>query len=138
MGFITKAPRTTCGVDSILVIVDKLTNSAYFILIFKSIYVEKLTGIYVREVVVRHGVPLLVVSDRDVRFTSSFCRKFHEELGTQLHFSTTYHPQSDDQSERTIHTLEDMLLPCVLDFRGSWDTYLALAEFSNKTVLTRC
>ena len=83
-----------------------------------------------REVVLRHGVPISIVSDRDVHFTSRFWKKFHEELGTRLHFSTAYHPQTDGQSERTIQTLEDMLRACVLDFGGSWDTYLPLAEFS--------
>ena len=47
-----------------------------------------------------------------------------------MHFSTAYHPQTDGQSERTIQTLEDMLRACVLDFGGSWDAYLPLAEFS--------
>ncbi|GKA89424.1 putative reverse transcriptase domain-containing protein [Tanacetum coccineum] len=44
--------------------------------------------------------------------------------------STTYHPQTDGQSERTIQTLEDMLRACVLDFGGSWDVHLLLVEFS--------
>ncbi|GJY69646.1 putative reverse transcriptase domain-containing protein [Tanacetum coccineum] len=43
--------------------------------------------------------------------------------------STTYHPQTDGQSERTIQTLEDILIACVLDFRGTWDVYLPLAKF---------
>ena len=81
-----------------------------------------------REVVSWHGVPISIVLDRDVRFTSSFWKKFHEDLGTRLHFSTAYHPQTDGQSERTSQTLKDMLQACVLDFRVSWDTYLPLAE----------
>ncbi|GJZ27999.1 putative reverse transcriptase domain-containing protein [Tanacetum coccineum] len=44
--------------------------------------------------------------------------------------STTYHPQTDGQSEYTIHTLEYMLRACVIDFGGTWDTHLPLAEFS--------
>ncbi|GJW05464.1 putative reverse transcriptase domain-containing protein [Tanacetum coccineum] len=44
--------------------------------------------------------------------------------------STTYHPETDGQSERTIQTLEDMLRACVMDFGGSWDTHLPLVEFS--------
>ncbi|GJY28298.1 putative reverse transcriptase domain-containing protein [Tanacetum coccineum] len=44
--------------------------------------------------------------------------------------STTYHPQTDGQSERTIQTLEDMLRACVLNFKGSWDVHLPLVEFS--------
>ncbi|GKA25250.1 putative reverse transcriptase domain-containing protein [Tanacetum coccineum] len=51
-------------------------------------------------------------------------------LGTRLDMSTAYHPQTDGQSERTIQTLEDMLRACVIDFGGSWDTHLPLAEFS--------
>ncbi|XP_052622433.1 uncharacterized protein LOC128127784, partial [Lactuca sativa] len=130
MDFITKLPRTARGVDAIWVIVDRLTKSAHFLAISESSSAEKLAEIYVKEVVSRHGVPISIVSDRDVRFTSRFWKKFHEELGTKLHFSTAYHPQTDGQSERTIQTLEDMLRACVLDFGGSWDAYLPLAEFS--------
>ena len=130
MDFITKLPRTARGVDSIWVVVDRLTKSAHFIPIQESISAERLADIYVREIVARHGVPVSVVSDRDVRFTSRFWKRFHDEMGTRLHFSTAFHPQTDGQSERTIQTLEDMLRACVLDFGGCWDTYLPLAEFS--------
>ncbi|GJU24305.1 putative reverse transcriptase domain-containing protein [Tanacetum coccineum] len=47
-----------------------------------------------------------------------------------LDMSTTYHPQTDGQSERIIQTLQDMLRACVIDFGGSWDVHLPLAEFS--------
>ncbi|GJZ97939.1 putative reverse transcriptase domain-containing protein [Tanacetum coccineum] len=50
-------------------------------------------------------------------------------LGTRLDMSTVYHPQTDGQSERIIQTLEDMLRACVIDFGGSWDVHLPLAEF---------
>ena len=95
----------------------------------KRISAEKLADICIREVVAGHGVLVSVISDRYVRFTSRLWKKFHDELGTLLHFSTAFHPQTDGQSERTIQTLEDMLRACVLDFGGSWDTYLPLAEF---------
>ncbi|GJQ99229.1 putative reverse transcriptase domain-containing protein [Tanacetum coccineum] len=51
-------------------------------------------------------------------------------MGTQLDMSTTYHPQTDGQSERTIQTLEDMLRACVIDFRNGWERHLPLIEFS--------
>lgn len=88
---------------------DRLTKSAHFLAISESSYAERLAELYVREVVSRHGIPISIVSDRDVCFTSRFWKKFHEELGTRLHFSTAYHPQTDGQSEQTIQTLEDML-----------------------------
>ena len=77
-----------------------------------------------------HGVPTSIVSDRGPQFTSRFWQKLQEAMGTQLDFSTAFHPQTDGQSERTIQTLEDMLRMCVLDFKGSWDQYLPLVEFA--------
>nr|GEV14366.1 ribonuclease H-like domain-containing protein [Tanacetum cinerariifolium] len=56
--------------------------------------------------------------------------RFQENIGTRVHFSTSYHPQIDGQSEKTIQTLEDMLWACAIDFGSSWDKYLPLAEFS--------
>ncbi|GJZ30634.1 putative reverse transcriptase domain-containing protein [Tanacetum coccineum] len=81
-------------------------------------------------IVARHGMPISIKSDRNSRFTSRFWQSVQEALGTRLDMSTTYHPQTDGQSERTIQTLEDMLRDCVLDFGGSWDVHLLLVEFS--------
>nr|GEU83123.1 hypothetical protein [Tanacetum cinerariifolium] len=53
-----------------------------------------------------------------------------EALGTRLDMSTTYHPKTNGQSERSIQTLEDMIRAYVMDFGGSWDTHLPLVEFS--------
>ena len=51
-------------------------------------------------------------------------------MGTTLHFSTAFHPQTNSQSERTIQTLEDMLRACVLEFKDSWVKHLSLVEFA--------
>ncbi|GJU01159.1 putative reverse transcriptase domain-containing protein [Tanacetum coccineum] len=91
---------------------------------------EKLTRQYLKEVVSRHGVPVLIISDRDSKFTSHFWKSLNEALGTQLDISTAYHLQTDGQSERTIQTLEDMLRACVIDFGKGWDRHLPLVEFS--------
>nr|GEX01958.1 putative reverse transcriptase domain-containing protein [Tanacetum cinerariifolium] len=50
-------------------------------------------------------------------------------LGTQLDMSMAYHSKNDGQSERTIQTLEDMLLSCVIDFGKGWEKHLPLVEF---------
>ena len=116
MDLITKLPKTPRKFDAIWVIVDRLTKSAHFLAIRESFTSEQLADIYVNEVVKRHGVPVSIISDRDTRFTSRFWERFHANMGTRLHLSTAYHPQTDGQSERTIQTLEDMLRACVLDF----------------------
>ncbi|GJY23383.1 reverse transcriptase domain-containing protein [Tanacetum coccineum] len=64
------------------------------------------------------------------RLARLYLNEIVARLGTRLDMSTAYHPQNDGQSERAIHTLEDMLRACVLDFGGSWDVHLPLVEFS--------
>ena len=111
-------------------IVDRLTKSAHFLPINVEDSLEKLAQLYVDEIVRLHGVLVSIVSDRDPRFTSRFWLSLQAALGTCLHFSTAFHPQTNGQSERTIQTLEDMLRACVMEFKGSWDTHLALMEFA--------
>ncbi|KAI3717316.1 hypothetical protein L1987_68865 [Smallanthus sonchifolius] len=130
MDLITKLPKTRKGYDAIWVVVDRLTKSAHFLPIKETYSSDRMAEMYVKEIMSHHGVPVSIISDRDTRFTSRFWKKFHEDMGTRLNLSTAYHPQTDGQSERTIQTLEDMLRACALDFGGSWDDHLPLAEFS--------
>ncbi|GJW31369.1 putative reverse transcriptase domain-containing protein [Tanacetum coccineum] len=130
MEFVTKFPRTSSGHDTIWVIMDRLTKSAHFLPMREDYKMDRLARLYLNEIVARHGVSILIIPDRDSRFTSRFWQSMQEALGTRLDMSTAYHPQTDGQSERTIQTLEDMLRACVLEFRGSWDVYLPMVEFS--------
>ncbi|CAA7021743.1 unnamed protein product [Microthlaspi erraticum] len=116
--------------DAIWVIVDRLTKSAHFLAIKKTDGAAVLARKFVREIVRLHGVPASIVSDRDPRFTSEFWRAFQAEMGTKVHLSTAYHPQTDGQSERTIQTMEDLLRMCVLDWGGHWADHLGLVEFA--------
>ena len=111
-------------------IVDRLTKSAHFLLVINDDPLDKLAQSYVEEIVRLHGVPILIVSDQDPRFTSRFWSSLQDAMGTRLHFSTTFHPQTDSKSKRTIQTLEDMLRACVIEFKGSWDMHLSLMEFA--------
>nr|GEX37883.1 putative reverse transcriptase domain-containing protein [Tanacetum cinerariifolium] len=130
MDFVTKLPRTSSGHDTIWVILDRLTKSAYFLPMREDYKIDRLARLYLKQIVARHGVLISIISDRDSRFTSRFWQSMQKALGTQLDMSTAYHPQTDGQSKRTIQTLEDMFRACVLDFRGSWDVHLLLVEFS--------
>ena len=47
-----------------------------------------------------------------------------------MKLSTAFYPQTDGQAEHTIQTLKDMISTSVIDFKGSWDEYLPLVEFS--------
>ncbi|GJV88579.1 putative reverse transcriptase domain-containing protein [Tanacetum coccineum] len=106
MDFITKLPRSSSGYDTIWVIVDRLAKSARFLAIRKDYNMEKFERLYIDEIVARHGVLVSIIFDRDGRFTSRIWRTLQKAFGTQL----------------------DMT--CVIDFGGSWDTHLPLAEFS--------
>ncbi|XP_071714444.1 uncharacterized protein [Rutidosis leptorrhynchoides] len=114
----------------IWVIVDRLTKSAHFLAVSETTSLSKLAQMYLNEIVSRNGIPLSIVSDRDSRFVSNFWKSLQQNLGTHVNLSTTYHPQTDGQSERTIQTLEDMLRACVLEYGSSWDTHLPLVEFA--------
>ncbi|GJT23365.1 putative reverse transcriptase domain-containing protein [Tanacetum coccineum] len=130
MDFVTKLPKTSNRHDTIWVIVDRLTKSAHFIPTKATDSMETLTRLYIKETVSRHGVPISIISDRNSHFTSRFWQSMQNALGTQLHISTAYHPETDRQSERTIQTLEDMLRACVIDFGKGWERHLPLVEFS--------
>ncbi|GJX80575.1 retrotransposon protein, putative, ty3-gypsy subclass [Tanacetum coccineum] len=101
MDFVTKLPKSSQGYDTIWVIVDRLTKSAIFTPMRETDPLDKLARIYLKEVVTRHGIPVLIICDRDPR-----------------------------QSERTIQTREDMLRACVIDFGNGWVNHLPLVEFS--------
>jgi hypothetical protein len=129
MDFIGGLPRTQRGHDSIWVIVDRLTKSAHFLPVKSTYKTSQYAELFISEIVKLHGVPASIVSDRDPIFTSHFWRAFHRALGTKLRLSTSHHPQTDGQSERTIQTLEDMLRACNLENGGSWNYHLPLIEF---------
>nr|GEX41086.1 reverse transcriptase domain-containing protein [Tanacetum cinerariifolium]GEX41582.1 reverse transcriptase domain-containing protein [Tanacetum cinerariifolium] len=109
MDFITKLPKSSQGFDTIWVIVDRLTKSAHFLPIRENDPLEKLARLYLNRIVARHEIHVSIICDHDGRFTSNFWKSFQKALGIDLSMSTAYHPETDDQSERTIQTLKDML-----------------------------
>ena len=130
MDFVTRLPWTSRKHDAVWVIVDRLTKSSHFMAVRMTFTLEELYKLYIREIVRLHEVPVSVISDRDPRFIAQFLKNFQRAMGTPLMMSTAFHPQTDDQSERTIQVLEDMLRACVLDLKGSWEENFPLVEFA--------
>ncbi|GJY61286.1 putative reverse transcriptase domain-containing protein [Tanacetum coccineum] len=101
MDFGTKLPKSSQGLDTTWVIVDRLTKSAHFL--------PK-----------GENDPL----DQLARLT------FQQALGISLDTGAAYHPQTDGHSKRTIQTFEDLLRACVIDFGKGWVKHLPLVKFS--------
>ncbi|GKC71234.1 putative reverse transcriptase domain-containing protein [Tanacetum coccineum] len=76
--------RTSSGHDTIWVIVDQLTKSAYFLPMREDYKMDRLARLYLNEIVARHGVSISMISDRDSCFTSRFWQSMQEALGTRL------------------------------------------------------
>nr|GEX09239.1 reverse transcriptase domain-containing protein [Tanacetum cinerariifolium] len=99
MDFVTKLPKSSQGYDTIWVIVNRLTKSAIFTPIRETDPMDKLARVYLKEVVTRHGIPVLIISDRHPRFASNFWRSLQNTLGTRLDMSTAYRrPEREDHS----------------------------------------
>ena len=92
MDFVTGLPRSPKGHEAISVIVDRMTKTAYFIPVKMTYSLDQLAQIYIDKIVSLHGVPASIVSDQDPRFTSKFWESLRKALGTNLSFSTAFHP----------------------------------------------
>nr|GEZ22267.1 putative reverse transcriptase domain-containing protein [Tanacetum cinerariifolium] len=125
-----KLPKTSQGYDTIWVIVNQLTKSAIFVPMRETGPMEKLVRMYLKEVVIRHGIHVSIICDCDPRFASNFWRSLQKALGTSLDMSIVYHPQTNRQSKRIFQTLKDMPRACVIDFVKGLVNHLSLVEFS--------
>jgi hypothetical protein len=92
MDFITGLPRTNKKHDSIMVVVEKLAKDAHFVPMKTTHTMANIAKHFMKEIARLHGIPKTIVSDRDTKFTSNFWRGLFKVFGTNLKFSTTYHP----------------------------------------------
>jgi transposase InsO family protein len=130
MDFISGLPTTQKGHDSIWVIVDRLTKTTHFLPVKTDFRPPQYAEKYIAEIARLHGISRTIVSDRGAHFIAHFWEHLHKDLGTSLIRSTVYHPQTNGHTERVNVVLEDMLRACVLSFKGSWESWLPLAEFA--------
>jgi hypothetical protein len=99
MDFIVVLPLMERRHNSIFVIVDTLTKSVHFIPVCMMYQAPDIARVFINDIVRLHGMPKRIISDRGSVFTGRFWTTFQEALGTQLNFSTTYHPETDGKTE---------------------------------------
>ncbi|KAE9261025.1 hypothetical protein PR003_g34110, partial [Phytophthora rubi] len=135
MDFITDLPRTKRDVDSIWVVVDRLTKRCHFVPTTKTVTAEGVARLFIDNIWKLHGMPSNIVSDRDRKFVSKFWQYVFKSIGTKLSMTVAHRAQGDGQTERMNRTLEEYLRCFVGPLQDDWDVHLANAEFAiNSTV----
>ncbi|KAL4367666.1 hypothetical protein GQ457_05G008100 [Hibiscus cannabinus] len=128
LDFIIGLPKSN-GKEAILVVVDRLTKYGHFFSLPRHFDAAFVAQILLQGVVKLHGIPRSIVSDRDRLFLSDLWTELARLQGTELCFSSAYHPQSDGQTEALNRCLE-MYLRCMAgDDPNNWENYLAWAEY---------
>jgi hypothetical protein len=130
MDLITDLPTTLSRHNAVVVFVDKLSKMVELVPCKKSIDAAGFAELFVNAVVFRYGVPRVIISDRDPRFTAHFMREVMQMLGTKQALSTAFHPQTDGQTENVNKVLETFLRHYVTARCNDWDAYLPCAQFA--------
>ncbi|KAL0351492.1 UNVERIFIED_CONTAM: Transposon Ty3-G Gag-Pol polyprotein [Sesamum calycinum] len=120
---------TSVGKDMILVVVDRLSKYAHFIALKHPFSAVVVAQVFMENSFRLHGMPKMIVSDRDPVFMSRFSREYFQLQGVQLKPSTAYHPQTDGQTEVVNKCLECYLCCITGDQPKEWVHWLPLAEW---------
>ena len=139
MDFLVNLPSSMLNdhkYNSLFVVVDILTKMVHLIPTTTNVKAEGVAKLYFENIYRLHGLPKGIVSDRDTKFTGAFWRTLQKMIGTDLLMSTTAHPQTDGQSERTNRTLLQILRHFVNNYGSDWTQHLPTVEFAiNSSVL---
>ena len=128
--FIGPLPITPDGYDAIFSITCRLTKRVHCFPCKTTDTAKDVAKNFLKYFFRLHGIPLSIVSDRDVRFTSSWWKELQEILGVKLLMSTAFHPQTDGATERFNRTAIEILRSFCNYKQDNWDILLPLVEFA--------
>jgi ribosomal protein L21E len=128
MDFVKGLPKSG-GYDCILVIIDKLTKYGHFIPLRHPYTALTIAQKYIDTVYKLHGLPSMVISDRDPIFTSKLWQELFRLTDTKMNMSSAHHPQTDGQTEKLNQCLESYLRCVVHASPTKWAQWLPLAEY---------
>ncbi|KAF1333225.1 polyprotein, partial [Globisporangium splendens] len=134
MDFITGLPVSE-GFDAIFVTVDKLSKRPKYHPTHSTADAEGTAKVFFEAVVRHHGLPKVIISDRDPKFTSDFWKSLTKLMGIKLSMTTSHRAQADGQTERQNLVLEDALR-CMVSYHGDdWVSHLGTIEFAHATLV---
>jgi hypothetical protein len=128
MDFVEGLPKSD-GKDVVLVVVDRLTKYAHFLPLSHQYTVHKVADLFINNIIKLHGPPTVITTDRDSLFLSKLWTEIFTAMKISLHFSTSYHPESDGQTERVNQCMEQYLRCMAFQEPTKWCKYLPAAEF---------
>jgi len=108
MDFMGPLP-TSNNSNYLLVVIDHLTLQVHLVPTTTCVTSKEVTWIFPKEVFRIHGVPDSIVSDWDMKFTSSFWKELQKLMGMKLLMSTAFHPQTDGVTEQANHSIGQVL-----------------------------
>jgi transposase InsO family protein len=132
INFIEALPRVW-GKSVILTVVDHFSKYCHFIPLAHPYSAESVAQAFFADIVRLHGVPRSIVSDRDSVFTSTFWGELMCLMGTKLHMTSAFHPQSDGKSEAANRVIIMYLQWLTGDRPKQWMQWLPWAEFVSNT-----
>jgi len=118
------------GKDAILVVCDRLSKMTHFVAMTEGTSAEGLARLFRDNVWKLHGLPESVVSDRGPQFAVELTKELNRMLGIKTKLSTTFHPQTDGQTERMNQEVEQYLRFFIKHRQKDWPEWLAMAEFA--------
>ena len=129
MDFIGPFPEVD-GYNYLWVVICWLTSMVHLVPVNTKMTAKELSWKYLREIVRLHGLPSTIVSDRDSKFTSQWWREIHRMLGAKLLMSTSFHPQTDRQTEWVNKSIGQILWAAVCSDQKDWIDKIDLTEFA--------